>query len=497
MYSQSDEPRLYQDVSLYRPRHANMIVDFDYQLAIPDNRVQRPKNFNSYGKECGITLNTFNVVQTPNTVVHQYDLGYTGDAKDYTKRALLKKIWNSNAVRAALGEPANRWVWDGNKLAWSSKKFDRDDTRIQVDLDAEEGRPTKDGARGNKHTIHIRWTRKVDFNHLQAFLKGQADWTAGCIDTINFLDHVMREWPSQQYTQIKKSFFQRGEQRFDLGGGVEAFKGVFSSLRPVLDDKMNKGLSVNVDVANGTFWRAQELTRAVVQAFNCSPPQFISMFKSAQKDWKNSLMRRDLRRFKRVGVTTTHTTPGTQWTIDEFSDKDANMATFPEPGNPKNKITVAQYFKKKYSMNILPGAPVVKMTKKIRGEAVYMPMEVLKIDTNQRYNTKLSDTQTSNMIKFAVTLPKDRWAAVQQGCRLLNWPNDPYLSHYGLQINPNASKVKARVLPPPEVRFGQGSKELTIKPMDMQQGRWRLDGRKFALNNKDRPIRAWGVCCGK
>ncbi|KAI4941431.1 hypothetical protein J4E86_010464 [Alternaria arbusti] len=43
----------------------------------------------------------------------------------------------------------------------------------------------------------------------------------------SFFQIVMREWPSQQYTQIKKSFFQRGETRFDLGGGVEAFKGVF------------------------------------------------------------------------------------------------------------------------------------------------------------------------------------------------------------------------------------------------------------------------------
>jgi eukaryotic translation initiation factor 2C len=135
------------------------------------------------------------------------------------------------------------------------------------------------------------------------------------------------------------------------------------------------------------------------------------------------------------------------------------------------------------------------MTKKIRKGPVYMPIDVLKIDANQRYNTKLSDTQTSNMIKFAVTLPKDRWAAVQHGVRLLNWPNDPYLRHYGLQVNSNAAKVKARVLPSPQVHFGPGSKEAQLNPRDMIQGRWRLDGKKFAVNNKDRPIKAWGVCC--
>ena len=355
-------------------------------------------------------------------------------------------------------------------------RLPRDETRITVDLDQEEGRPTKAGTRGNKHTLHLRWTRQVDFIHLQAFLNGQSSWTPDCIDTINFLDHVMREWPSQQYTQIKKSFFQRGEQRFDLGGGVEAFKGVFASLRPVLDDKFNKGLSVNVDVANGTFWRAQEVTRAISQAFNCSPPQFISSFKNAQRDWKNSVLKKDLRRFKRVGVSTMHTNPPTQWTIDEFVNMDATQAKFPDPDDRSKQISVAQYFKKKYNKDIMPGLPVVRMTKKIRKEPVYMPIEVLKIDANQRYNIKLSDTQTSNMIKFAVTLPRDRWAAVQHGVRLLDWENDPYLSHYGLKVSATPAKVKARVLPSPSVQFGAGSKEQTIKPQDMIAGRWRLDG---------------------
>jgi eukaryotic translation initiation factor 2C len=403
-------------------------------------------------------------------------LNYSGDAADYTKRVLLKKIWNSKGVKEALGEPANLWIWDGNKLAWSGKKLDRDDTRISVDLDAEEGRPTKAGARGNKHTIHLRWTRKVDFVHLSAFLNGQASWSTDCIDTINFLDHVMREWPSQQYTQIKKSFFQRGEQRFDLGGGVEAFKGVFASLRPVLDDKFQKSLSVNVDVANGTFWRSQELTRAVGQVFNCGPPQFAASFKAALRDWKGSMLKKDLRKFKRVGVSTTHTKPPVQWTIDEFVPMDATAATFPDPDDRSKKISVARYFKKKYNINCTVGIPVVRMTKQIRKEPVYMPMDVLKIDANQRYNTKLSDVQTSNMIKFAVTLPKDRWAAVQQGVGLLNWAADPYLRHYDLQVNTNAAKVKARILPSPTVHFGAGSKEATIKPQDMIQGRWRLDG---------------------
>jgi len=50
------------------------------------------------------------------------------------------------------------------------------------------------------------------------FRPRERDWSFVCVGS---------RLPAQQYTQIKKSFFQRGETRFDLSGGVEAFKGVF------------------------------------------------------------------------------------------------------------------------------------------------------------------------------------------------------------------------------------------------------------------------------
>lgn len=233
------------------------------------------------------------------------------------------------------------------------KKLDRNETRITVDLDQEEGRAP--GARGNKHNIYLRHTRKVDFHGLHQFLAGRKSWNNEDIDTINFLDHLMREWPSQNYTQIKKSFFQRGEQRFDLGGGIEAFKGVFASLRPVLDNSFNKSLAINVDVANGTFWRAQELTRAACQVFNCNPPQFITRYRQAKGgDWRNSLLRKDLKKFRHVRVKTTHLTgEQVEWCIDEFSNKDASEHRFTQNGQ---QVTVADYFRRQYPrVQLQPG----------------------------------------------------------------------------------------------------------------------------------------------
>ncbi|KAF1977039.1 eukaryotic translation initiation factor 2C 2 [Bimuria novae-zelandiae CBS 107.79] len=473
-------------------RYRNFNLDTDiHKLTIPAELPQRPAKFNSVGKPMNVTLNTFNVNKFPNTVVYQYDVSWGGNT-DATKRVLVRKIWNSKAVKAELGEPKHLWVYDGNKLAWCGKKLPREETRLEVDLDEEEGRKNNTGK--NKHKIFIKFTRQVDFSGLQAFLDGRAAYSTECIDAINFLDHLMREGPSQKYTQIKKSFFQRGEQRFDLGGGVEAFKGVFASLRPCLNDKLQKSLTVNVDVANGTFWRAQDLGRAITQAFGCTPQQFSARFKDAVKNgWKNSPLKKDLRRFRRVGVTAYHAETPTQWTIDDFVDKDVHQAKFTDKDG--KSVSLYDYFKGKYGKMLMIGVPVVRVTKKIRGNPVYLPIDVLKIDANQRYNTKLSDTQTASMIKFAVTLPAERWKAVQHGVQLLDWQNDPYHSHYGLEVNKAAAVVQARLLPPPVSRFGPKSgKEATVNAKDLLQGRWRLDGRQFVLPNTDKPIKAWGVC---
>jgi eukaryotic translation initiation factor 2C len=140
-----------------------------------------------------------------------------------------------------------------------------------------------------------------------------------------------------------------------------------------------------VDVANGTFWRAQDLSRAVQQVFNCNLPQIQAKFKdaaSSRDSWKTSAFREDCARFKRVGVTAFHIKDKlSQWTIEEFYHKDVHGATFSDPDDhsttnakARRKISVYQYFKSKYNLQPTAGIPVVKMTKKIRGGDVYIPM---------------------------------------------------------------------------------------------------------------------------
>jgi hypothetical protein len=45
------------------------------------------------------------------------------------------------------------------------------------------------------------------------------------------------------------------------------------------------------------------------------------------------------------------------------------------------------------------------------------------------------------MIKFAVTRPKQRIESINHGIGMLKWNEDPYLKHFGMNIDPNMTLV--------------------------------------------------------
>ena len=313
-----------------------------------------------------------------------------------------------------------------------------------------------------------------------------------------FLDHLLREAPSQEYTVQKRNFFQRGKTRSLLGGGIEAMKGVYASVRPVsagrTPGRPPGRLSINVDVANTTFWASQALSLAAKDLINSQDiPQLIDKLQPVRGDESREF--KLLRRLKRVQVECRHR-PGTTdnpdtYIIDKFIQRNAHEQTMPMK-NPntgvQTQVTVANYFRQKYSRNLqYPELPLAKMTK---GDQTYIPMELCRIAENQRYGFKLSEKQTTEMIKFAVTLPERRWKDIEYGIDMFKWGQDKYLAKYGLKVAGNGSapsKVTAKLLPPPKVRFGAGEAVPNLT------GRWDLRGKRL-LEPNPQPLQSWGVC---
>ncbi|EON65194.1 hypothetical protein W97_04431 [Coniosporium apollinis CBS 100218] len=459
---------------------------------LPQNLPPRPARPNQQGRAVKIGLNTFPVVQMPTKPVYQHDVNIGNGAE---KRGLIKRVWNSKAVKSALGPG---WIFDGNRIAWSQEKKS---LNIDVNLDEETGR----GSRGrNVHKITIRFTNAVRFDSLQGYLAGRAPFDNPCLEAISFLDHLMRQTPSQTYTQIKKSFFARGNQRTLLGNGVEAFKGVFSSIRVVLGAEGKPGLSVNVDVANGTFYTESKLHDAVVNFCNKRDlADFAAEFARQRREnrWRGGPLQTSLKRLLKVGVRVEYRNQkgGPQdFIISRFVDKTPSEAKFKIEERDENgdvtssrETNVLEYYRNKYEVILNNNLPVVEMTKKVRGNPTIIPMELCTLHGNQRYPFKLDERQTSGMIKFAVTLPQDRWSAIEHGLNMLNWENDPFLRNYGMNISKKMTVSNARLLPAPDVHFDKSS----VKSAMASSGQWRLGPPqvRFAQPNK-KPLKSWGIC---
>ncbi|OJD34765.1 piwi domain-containing protein [Diplodia corticola] len=459
-------------------------------LVVPDFIPRRPGKLNMQGKEVPVKLNSFNVTQVPTKPVYQYDVNIGSGTE---KRGLVMNVWESKTVKAKIG---NGWLFDGNKIAWSLHKMDS--ITLEVDLDVERGRNPREDRKGkNKHRFHMRSTKILRFDLLGAYLGGKADYGNEITEAIIFLDHLMRETPSGKFTKIKKSFFARGQARLSLTGAIEAFKGVFSSIRVATSPANKPCLTVTVDVANGTFFQDGRLHEVVMHMLNLSNPQaLISAYAKAQDNWDRSMLKTNLKRLSKVRVVVGHRgvdreTKGLPvYTIDKIMSRTPQQHKIEiRDGESRQWMTVSDYFRRKYNITVLAGLPLVKMTKK----DIYMPLEVCKIEQNQRYPFKLNEKQTSNMIKFAVTPPKERWASIDHGLGMLNWPSDPALAHFGLKIDPKPVVVKARQLQPPQVTFGGTGNQAHVAPNEAGKGRWMLLGKKF-LSKNTVPLKSWGVC---
>lgn len=424
-------------------------------------------------------MNSYRVLNAPNKTVYQYDVIIGTGAE---KRVVQQKVWASKKRKAATGQDI---IWDGNKLAWSLKDYK--EVRQIVDLDEEEkGKPSQDGR--NAFRLHIVRTKQVNLHNITAYLQGKIQFNIDVMEGVNFLDHLLREGPSQNpnLIAVRRSFFARNGSRSDLGGGIEVFRGVYQSLRLVQGGQM----VINLDVSNSCFWKPQNVLNAIRDKNKYRDANEIARRFTNSAEVKAT--QKYLSKLSCKANYPGNKTPSKVWNIRAIAKVTANThkITWRDQNGKETgeMVTVAQYFKRKYNVSLaLPELPLVEMTKKIAKQPVYFPMELLVLVENQRYGAKLDEIQTANMIKFAVSPPHVRQQAINEGKTWLRWEQDQWLSNYGLQIDRNQVSTQARILPPPGIKFGGNKVE-----QPGTKGKWDLRGKRFLTGNPNELV-SWGI----
>ncbi|KAL8996468.1 MAG: hypothetical protein Q9169_004018 [Polycauliona sp. 2 TL-2023] len=458
-----------------------------YRVQAPSQLMRRP-GFGKDGKAIQLRLNSHSISNAPNARYYQYAVQV---GKPDSKRGLIKTIWASRELAAKIPGGMKEWIYDGNTLAWSKQNLNNE-FHTMIDLDKERGRDvtTIPEERRDLQRVAIRKSATVDLNNIYAYLNGQVDFGPGVIDAINFLDHVIREWPSKQHINIKKSYFSResGEKEL-VGGGVEAMRGIYQSIRMA----EGKRMVLNVDVSHTCFWNKSSFPMIVNQLSGHMDLDTLEWNWRDRKTLKTNNKFQTMKRLKKNDFFVNHKNRSEReanklWKVHDVLDKSSKDFKFNlrVPGKPKEvgrEVNLVQYYLERYNIHLQwPDLPVVQTTKK---NVVY-PMEVCNMTGGQRYPYKLDDKQTSKMIKFAVQPPEHRLKAIQAGTRMLGWDKDPVLNHYSLRINAEPIVTKARILNPPTIQFNK----TTFAPGT--KGRWDLRNKKFLVPN-DAPLRAWGV----
>ena len=383
-----------------------------------------------------------------------------------------------------------------------------DPFRIEIDLDAEQGKPERAG-HPNKFVMVVRRTSTIHLDALASYLSGKSGWNNHVLECMNFFDHALRQKPSMSMTAIRRNFYHPQAPRRDLDDTIYAAKGIYAAFR--LSESIRSGgsgLGINVDVANTTFWKEQRLSDAVWNMVQISsdrwnpqshkdviqllrPIQWAKNTKTIQPTVSDAF--KVLRRFHKLRFRVQHRGKSNDnkiYTIARFAWHQDFKFEGATAKNYKFKLrktgetrSVFNHYRKQYDVDLeFPDYPVIETTR----EGAF-PIEVCHILPWQRYNFKLNPEQTSAMIKFAVTRPAERAKNIHENVARLGWGSDEYLTEFGIRVNPQMAQVQARLLKAPTVAYKNGSANPGTS------GRWDLRNKVFHINNKGRELNSWGV----
>ncbi|ROT35771.1 argonaute [Sodiomyces alkalinus F11] len=473
---------------------------------------RRPKT-TPIGKPVDLEVNQFRVNSWNDQArAYQFDVSIT--PAPLKLGPVFKKCWNHPDVKAALAKYNTLWLYDGKKLAWSSCPIQRGEERIRVDLDKDlppraDGKPRRTD---NEFYFVIRQTAEINLAVLEAYLKGQCDWNSKVLECMNFLDHLVRQWPSENLVSIKRSFYptQSGQQVVrELSSCVWLIKGVYASVRmnQSVVKGIGRGLGLNVDVANTAFWASNKPMPDLIREYLAmvdpklrgkSMDDLVSELRPVPVKVKDGRVLHSmshafklLRRLSKLQFTVRHRAKEQnerQYRIltfefaEKYREEGATARNVMIPNRDGNgTISILEYFKKQYGYNIkCPDFPLILTSK-----AGLFPIDVCNVSPMQRFPFKLGPDETRKMIEHTATLPNQRRQDIMTGKRMLNWPEDPFLRQYGIKFDENMAKTTGRLLDPPVVQFANGQADPKF------EGRWDLRGKKFLEPNAI-ALSSWG-----
>ncbi|KAK1296650.1 Protein argonaute MEL1 [Acorus calamus] len=415
-------------------------------------RVPSRPGFGTVGQKCMVRANHF-LVQLTEKDLHHYDVAITPEVISRgVNRAVIAELVKLHRQSHLGGRLP---VYDGRKGLYTAGPLPFKSKEFVIKLPEKDGRATVKKDRDFKVTIQL--VGRADMHHLQQFLTGrQLDMPQ---ETIQALDVVLRQSPSNRFTVVGRSFFSAA-QRADIGDGCEFWRGFYQSLRPT-----QMGLSLNIDISATAFFKPVPVT------------QFIAEFlfvRDASKPLSDSDRLKVKKVLRGLSVETTHVRNcKRRYRISGVSPQPMKQIMFTDE-NGQN-LSVVQYFKNKYNI-VLQHLNWPCLQAGSDSKPTFLPMEICRIAEGQRYSKKLNEQQVTKILKATCVRPHDREMNIIKVVDQNQFKNDEYAVEFGMKIMDGLTSLEARVLQPPMLRYNQTGKESTCRP---SVGQWNLIQKKM------------------
>ncbi|KAJ8092745.1 hypothetical protein PM082_007074 [Marasmius tenuissimus] len=424
-----------------------------------ENLPLRP-GFGTVGTPIKLRTNFF-PVKLPKTNFYEYDVSITpvkGTANRRIKRRIFQLAeqtpdWTNNGLRGIVAH-------DHSAKIIAAKPLPQPLTIRVPWVEEDEQTPSN-----QTYTLTIKYVQPLDTSVLLGYITGNENYKdLDVLPIISALNLILAAHPSRVapgggvMVGRNRFFFPSDMQATALGGGLEAFRGFYSSVRPSLNQLM-----VNVNVCTTAFYEEGNLAAKMIEFENASFGARMSAF------------------VKGVRVKTQHL--GYKKTVKALSNKTPTQHKFQcqELGN--RTVTVAEYFRSKYQINLrYPNLPLVDVGGQ---KSNLLPPEICEILPNQPFRGKLLDDQTAKMITVAAKPPNVNGAAiVGPGLDHLGYRGTGLMRQFGVSIGQDMAVVPGRILPPPGIRYGQGH------PRVDDRASWNLRDVKFT---KGGTLQNWAV----
>ncbi|KAF3310853.1 hypothetical protein TWF173_009210 [Orbilia oligospora] len=430
------------------------------------------RGFGTAGEKTFVRANYFPLMFKTGQRYYRYQIKLTPDEEKRSTRRRIIDLF----IEEGLREFSSEVVTDGGNLCFAAQELPLEKLglgegkKFLVKLWWKDDVPPGPHPKSKEFGVQIRAQGSLSASDLtEKYIMGQSrhrdpgheeddDISKDLIQILNIVLNRGPEMNARTAGAGRNKFFQlpsNGGIAADLGGGLEAIQGFYKSVRPSFGRVL-----CNINVIASPFYKDMPMTDAI--GLFCGRNITNQPLRDMERKRLSSFLRR-------VRVTLRHL-GSKPWVIGQVSHQNADEATF--SSNEYGQISVHQYFKKKYNV----GLRYPKLQIFQSGNAM-IPMELCTIRPGQLYRGRISENQTSNMIRFACRDPSSNAKIITEtGLKTLGLNNDtasiPY--KFGVKINENMVVVPARILPTPMIQYSKRTTEV-----EKGKGQWNLRSQRF------------------